>query len=51
MKKGQKVKTPNGLGKIKNIEGHRTKRYGIKLDNNTFPYPIVYYFKHEIKHP
>ena len=50
MRKGQKVETPHGLGAIQDIENcYRLKRYGVKLENNPFSFPIAYYFKHELK--
>ena len=49
MKIGEEVRTPNGFGKIVDIEEFRTtKRYGIKLNMNTLSIPIAYYFENEI---
>lgn len=49
IKKGSIVKTPHGKGKIVAEEVFRTcERWGVKLDNNPFSFPIAFYFKNEI---
>jgi hypothetical protein len=49
MKKGTGVKTKHGEGLIVDIEKHdKANRYGVKLDDNPFTFPIAYYFEKEI---
>lgn len=47
MKIGDRVDTPHGCGEI--VDWEIEKRYGVKLDNNPFDFPIAYYFPHELK--
>jgi len=50
MKIGDRVKTPDGEGVIKDIQEYKGfKRYGIKLDNNPFNFSPVYYNKPEVE--
>ena len=49
MKIGDRVKTEHGEGEIVDIESFdKGDRYGVKLDNNPFTFPVAYYFKNEI---
>jgi hypothetical protein len=51
MKKGDIVNTPNGKGVIVDTEEYSrigSNRYGVKLENNPFWYPVAYYFTNEI---
>lgn len=51
MKNGDRVETPQGKGTIVDAEAYSRiddKRYGIKLDDNPFFYPVAYYWTHEI---
>ncbi len=50
MKKGDQVTTPHGEGVIVDIENFdKAKRFGVKLENNPFTFPIAYYFEKDIK--
>lgn len=49
MKTGDKVKTPDGEGVVVDTEEfYNIKRYGIRLENNPFTFPVAYYFRKEI---
>lgn len=44
------VETPHGVGEVKKEEVFRTcQRWGVKLANNPFTFPIAFYFKKEVK--
>jgi len=43
------VQTPNGRGTIVKEEVFREcERWGIKLDNSPFNFPVAFYFKKEV---
>ncbi len=51
--KGDRVKTPDGTGTVKEITSPipvqpTMKRFGIKLDKSTHSIPLNYYFGNEI---
>jgi hypothetical protein len=50
MKIGDRANTEHGEGVIVDIETISDKypRFGVKLDNNPFTFPIAYYFISEI---
>ncbi|HLU84120.1 MAG TPA: hypothetical protein VKZ45_01500 [Vicingaceae bacterium] len=48
---GSNVWTPYGSGGIVEEEVFRTcQRWGVKLDNNPFSFPIAFFFKKEVEH-
>lgn len=48
---GLNVHTPFGSGVIVSEEVFRTcERWGVKLDNNPFSFPIAFFFKKEVGH-
>lgn len=48
---GSNVWTPYGSGVIVEEEVFRTcQRWGVKLDNNPFSFPIAFFFKKEVEH-
>ena len=50
VKIGDRVKTPDGEGILKDIQEYKGfKRYGVRLDNNPFNFSPVYYNKPEVE--